>query len=98
MPIQKDTGIPSVVGLIDSVMKKYGQKGYYDDPKFHISIASWKYNDWVFDRWNARGCCSESSIVDMNTEVDDSSLLFVMRGIHCDFGTVEKHYIPFGVQ
>jgi hypothetical protein len=26
----------------------------------------------------------------------DAMLSIVLRGMHCDFGTVEKHFIPFG--
>ena len=36
-----------LIKTADSVLTKYGQKKYYDDPKFHISIASWKYEEWI---------------------------------------------------
>lgn len=103
--------ISSVVALVDSTMKKYGQKEYYEDPKFHISIASWKYSKALVERWQRlRGAVFESRsgndldhdskpILNANEDTavpGEDVLLFALRGIYCDFGTVENHYIPFG--
>jgi hypothetical protein len=85
-------GIPSIISMIDSIMKKYGHQEYYEDPKFHFSIASWKYNEAVIERWRDL----QEYDVDYNSVDKEDVIFFPLKGLHCDFGTVEKHYIPFG--
>jgi len=114
-------GIPHIVDIIDSVMVKYGQEKYYQDPKFHISIASWHYNEGILEKWQDycrhRQCVHGVRVQRNENENDDDDddddddvsskdglrlrgsdalLSIVLRGMHCDFGTVEKHFIPFG--
>jgi hypothetical protein len=97
-------GIHSIVTLVDIVMEKYGQKIYYQDPKFHISIASWKYSDQVIDRWERRKEQDErDNATNVGNDKSSSSssssrmmLTFILRGIHCDFGKVKRYWIPFG--
>jgi len=96
-------GLQSLVKLIDSVMVKYGQKVYYQDPKFHISIASWKFNGQIIEKWE-RQRTQQRNDDDDNVEHDTNSttttrlmiLTFILRGIHCDFGKVKRYWIPFG--
>ncbi len=104
--------ITSLVKIVDSTMRKFGVKEYYDDPKFHISIASWKYSEKLIERWEYLklhptlfdSSTQRSSGIflkgDSNADGGKAAsradpLVFAIRGIYCDFGTVEKHYIPF---
>jgi Uncharacterised conserved protein. len=94
------SGMHSIIKLVDKVMEKYGQKVYYQDPKFHISIASWKYNENVIDQWEKRKQIDKIDWMDdQNTATSRRRMMltFILRGIHCDFGGKAKRYwIPFG--
>ena len=110
--IANEVGIPRIVDIIDIIMAKYGQEKYYQDPKFHISIASWHYNEGIVEKWQdycqRRQCVhgvqrnGNDGVNDDDGESNDglrgsdAMLSIVLRGMHCDFGTVEKHFIPFG--
>ena len=86
-----------IVSLIDSTMKKYGQRVYYENPQFHLSIASWKYNDAVLEQWERlRVLDCHKEVCDCDGEEVPEQLLFPVHGICCDFGTIEKYNIPFG--
>jgi len=79
--------IQHLVALFDEVLEKYGASKYYSYAKFHVSIASWTYDSWIVEN------CQEYLSEEQQPEVLDFNL--IVRGIHCDIGTVEKHYIPF---
>lgn len=83
--------IHHVVTLIDGVLEKYGASPYYSEAKFHVSIASWTYDSWIIE--NCQEYLVQDQQVDTKHELFDLNL--VVRGIYCDIGTVEKHYIPF---
>ena len=86
-----------IVSLIDSTMKKYGQRVYYENPQFHLSIASWKYNDAILEQWERlRVLDCHKEVCDCDGEEVPEQLLFPVHGICCDFGTIEKYNIPFG--
>ena len=95
-----NVGIPYIVSIIDSIMVKYGHDAYYQDPRYHISIASWHYCEEILEKWQDH-CqqCNRSMISGGEEGVSactpDSLLTIAVRGMHCDFGTIEKHYIAF---
>jgi len=81
-------------------MVKYGHDTYYQDPRYHISIASWHYCEEILEKWQDH-CqqCNRSMISGGEEGVSactpDSLLTIAVRGMHCNFGTIEKHYIAF---
>lgn len=83
--------IRNVVALIDEVLEKYGASKYYNDAKFHVSIASWAYESWIIEDYQEYH--SHDKQANTTHELLDFNL--VVRGIYCDIGTIEKHYIPF---
>jgi hypothetical protein len=89
--------VRNLMTIVDYVLSKFGQKRYYSDPKFHISIASWKYEECIERasvEWEKAPCENQASGQLSGTPKDD--FIFVVDGIMCDFGTVEKHRILFG--
>lgn len=82
--------IQHLVALVDEVLEKYGASKYYSYAKFHVSIASWAYDSWIVDN------CQEYLVKEEGPETKYEVLDFnlIVRGIHCDIGTAEKHYIP----
>ncbi len=88
--------IQKLVTIVDGTLLKFGHKGYYPDPKFHISIASWAYDERLVDmslRLNELPPDNDDDDDD-NDKVHDFS--FCISGIHCIFGNAEEHHIPFG--
>ena len=121
-----DQRLKDLISITDSMMIKYGLDCYYEKPKFHCSIASWKGKyDWI----TSSSCGSkasptkgenENTIVkldaietnitgkDCTTKLNSNDnndgggrkanrppLTFIIRGIHCDFGNSDKHFIEF---
>lgn len=89
--------VRKLMAIVDTVLSKFGQRQYYNNPKFHISIASWKYEECIESasiRWEKAPCENHTNRQLRNTPKDDFT--FVVDGIMCDFGTVEKHRILFG--
>jgi len=89
--------VRNLMTIVDYVLSKFGQKRYYSDPKFHISIASWKYEECIERAsvgWEKTSCENQVSGQLKSTPKDD--FIFVVDGIMCDFGTIEKHRILFG--
>ena len=82
-----------LIAVIDSVMKKFGLDCYYEDPKFHCSIASWKGSysnqDWIVTNKQIATDTKE------NYNETQSTLSFMIQGVNCDFGSTEKMFIEF---
>ncbi len=97
----KSRCLKELISIIDPVMIKYGLECYYSSPKFHCSIASWKgHYDWMTGAGGRDNECENNERLARNikkSDVHDSEriLTFVIRGIYCDFGTLEKHFIEF---
>lgn len=96
--------LENLVASIDSILTKYGLDTYYSDPKFHCSIASWNGNHkWVNDSIsilnNKDNRQSSSTNQDQNhetcSEIGKKYITFIIRGIECNFGTTEQHFISF---
>lgn len=85
--------LKSLIAVIDSVMIKFGLDCYYEDPKFHCSIASWKGSysnqDWI---GNDKRIATDTN---KNCNETHSTFTFMIQGVHCDFGSTEKKFIEF---
>ncbi len=93
--------LKNLVSSIDVVLSKYGLETYYTNPKFHCSIASWKGNQqWVndsvsmLDKTSDATSPSNATSRKNNRDHQGRRITFFIRGIHCNFGTTEKHFIP----
>ena len=91
LPVYHDKeALRNLVLSIDAVMSKFGLETYYSNPKFHCSIASWKgHHQWINDSMSA---------LNAKTQDNEKKLIsFFVRGIHCNFGSTEQHYISFNM-
>jgi hypothetical protein len=91
---ESSPGIQSIIQIVDKIMEKYGYNIYHKDPKFHISIASWNYNEQLIEKWNTWKRQSEKNVGGIMK--NRTMLTFILRGIHCDFGKIQNYWIPFG--
>jgi len=89
--------VRNLMTIVDCVLSKFGQRRYYSDPKFRIRIASWKYEECIERAtvgWEKTPCENQARGQLRSTPKDN--FIFVVDGILCDFGTIEKHRILFG--
>ena len=82
-----------IVRHVDEVLKSYNQPSYYDDPIFHVSLASFPGNaedvDTDFDDDNDDDDLSSSGRSTSEEEED----YVTVTGVHCKFGTTKEFRI-----
>lgn len=91
-----------LIEIINSLMRRYGLEPYYDNPKFHCSIASWKgHHDWITSSVNIQhsgdkeGSNNRTGSKVVEDFQKDSLTTFMIQGVNCNFGNTQKHFIKF---
>lgn len=81
--VQPNATLRRLVSHVNNVLKQYNQPSYYDNPKFHISVASFPGKVEAYDHAKVNDSSTDGS--DASSEEGNVDHILVEE-VHCRFG------------